>query len=238
MKRVIYLLICFSIMACSKNDGNDKTLPPSDSDTKTDPDKPTDIDTADLGVPNLVFPEKDQLCLDANLTFNWSDATDALSYQIQISTNRAFTEIVEDQIIDISSLSLVMAGGQDYYWRVLSIDADNVKSAYSPDQAFYVKGEATSNYIPFNPSLTYPEQDSEVAHANVNLQWEGSDLDNDFLRYDIYLGTVQNPELFMSDLTTNTLEVSLELNQTYHWQVHVFDGTSKSIGEIWSFRTN
>ncbi|SEB96662.1 hypothetical protein SAMN05192540_2009 [Maribacter dokdonensis] len=238
MKRVVYLLICLSIMACSKNDGNDKTPLSPDPDTKTDSDTPPDSDTIDTGVPNLIFPEKDQLCLDANITFNWSDATNSVSYQIQISTNRAFTGIVEDQIVDNSSLSLVMAVGQDYYWRVLSIDADNVKSAYSPDQAFYVKGEATSNYIPFNPSLTYPEQDSEVAHANVNLQWEGSDLDNDLLRYDIYLGTVQNPELFMSDLTTNTLEVSLEPNQTYHWQVHVSDGTSKSIGEIWSFRTN
>lgn len=238
MKRIAYLLVCLSVLACSKNDGDDKTPPPPDSDTKTDPDTPTDPDTTVLGVPNLVFPEKDQLCLDANLTFDWSDATDAVSYQIQISANRAFTGIVEDQIVDISSLSLVMAGGQDYYWRVLSIDADNVKSAYSPDQAFYVQGEATSNYIPFSPSLTYPEQGSEVAPASVNLQWEGSDLDNDFLRYDIYLGMAQNPELFESDLTTNTLEVSLEPNQTYYWQVHVSDGTAKSIGEVWSFKTN
>lgn len=238
MKRIVYLLVCLSILACSKNDGDDKTLPPPDPDTKTDPDTPTNPDATVLGVPNLVFPEKDQLCLDANLALDWSDATDAVSYQIQISTNRAFTDIVEDQIVDVSSLSLLLAGGQDYYWHVLSIDADNVKSAYSPEQAFYVQGEATSNYVPFRPSLTSPEEGSELASGNISLQWEASDLDNDFLRYDIFLGTNESPELFQQGVIQNSIEVTLEPNQTYYWQIHVLDGTSKSIGEIWSFKTN
>lgn len=237
MKRIIYLSLCFLVLACSKKDGDTTPLPP-DAELPPDSDTPPDIDNSVLGIPNLVFPEKDQLCLEVNLTFDWSDATDAVSYQIQISTNRAFTGIVEDQIVTTTSLPLVMAGGEAYYWRVLSIDANSVKSAYSPNRAFYVQGAATSNYVPFSPSLTSPDEGVEVADVTVKLQWEASDLDGDFLRYDIYFGTDENPAIYQTSLTQNILDVTLEPNQTYYWQIHVSDGTSKSIGKIWSFKTN
>lgn len=235
MKRIIHLTFCLLVLGCSKG-GNDNPLPPDQ-----ELENKQEAENGELTVPELIFPEKDQLCLDSEITFNWSDAINpeggSLNYQIQISTNRAFTGIVEDQVIQGTSLSLVMERGQDYYWRVLAIDSNGDMSDFSPSSAFYVQGEATSNYIPFNPSITSPEQGKEVAYENINLQWESSDLDNDFLRYDVYLGTTQSPGLFESGLTTNTLEVSLEPNKIYYWQVHVSDGSSKSIGGIWSFTT-
>lgn len=238
MKRIIYLIFCLLVLACSKNDGEDNIPTPPDSETKTDPNSPIDPDNTALGIPNLLFPEIDQLCLDTNIVFDWSEAADVVSYQIQISTNRAFTGIVEDQVVSSSNLPLVLEGGQDYYWRVLSIDENNEKSEYSPDQAFFVQGEATSNYVPFIPSLTSPDEGSEQVSANITLQWETSDLDEDFLIYDIYLSTNESPELFQENVYQNNIEVTLESNQTYYWQVHVSDGVSKSIGEIWSFSIN
>ncbi len=229
-------MFCIVTLACSKG-GGDNLIPPI-----PDPDAKPDLENKTPTIPQLVFPEKDQLCLASELTFDWSEATDpdgeALTYQIQISTNRGFTGIVEDQLVNGTDLSLVVEGGQDYYWRVLAIDANNAKSDFSASAAFYVQGEATNNYIPFSPSLTSPELHAQVNSMNVNLQWEGADLDNDFLKYDIFLGLDENPGLFEADLTSNMLEVNLEPNQTYYWQVHVSDGTAKSIGEIWTFKTN
>lgn len=235
MRKIIYLMICISALACSKG-GGDNPLPPT-----PDPDAKPDVENKIPTIPQLVFPEKDQLCLDSDLNFKWVTATDpdgdAITYQIQISTNRAFTGIVEDLIVNDVNISLEMEGGQDYYWRVLAIDSKNAKSDFSPSSAFYVQGVATNNYIPFGPSLISPKLREEVNSANVILKWEGSDLDNDNLIYDIYLGMDQNPMLFEADLTTDKLEVSIESNQTYYWQVHVSDGKSKSIGEIWTFKT-
>jgi len=236
MKRIFYLAFCVLALACSKSGGSDPEPTPPDPDSKPDPENKAP------SVPDLVYPEKDQLCLEAELTFNWSAAVDpegdALTYQIQISTNRSFSAMVEDQVVEGSLLDLVLEKGNDYYWRVLAIDAKGNKGEFSPSYAFYVEGEADTNYIPFIPALNSPKQNSEVAAVNVQLSWEASDLDDNTLVYDIYLGANENPGLFQAGINESTLEVDLEPNSTYYWQVYVSDGKAISVGDVWTFRTN
>ncbi|NJB72629.1 hypothetical protein GGR42_003120 [Saonia flava] len=242
MKKIYYLVLCFLVLACSKGDRTDSLTPEPEEEINEENNESSENENFAPTVPSLVFPEKDQLCLKQEITFNWSEAVDPeggpLTYQMQISTNRAFTEFVENQVLDETSIMLVMEDGQDYYWRVLAIDEQGVKGDFSNSSAFYVEGIPIINHIPFNPSLYSPKQNSTVNSENVILEWDTSDLDGDLLSYDIYLGADTPPELYETGRNSKSIELSLEPNQTYYWQIHVSDGQSTSIGDIWSFRTN
>lgn len=254
MKRITYLMFCLLVLlSCSKNDDGDSKAPPPDTtqvpdgttpdESKQSPNPTPNPSTENQppGIPDLIFPEMDQLCLGSELIFDWADATDpeenVLTYQLQISTNRAFTDLVEDLTVSDTNVELVMEKGHDYYWRVLAIDENNEKGEFSPSRAFYVEGEASSNHVPFIPALVEPQHNSNVSPQNVVLRWESSDLDDDTLTYDIYLGTTENPELYEVGRWQNNLEVDLEPNQNYYWKVLVSDGSSKSIGKVWVFKT-
>lgn len=221
------------MVACSGGGTDDPVPEPPDKDP------PPVSENQPPGISALVYPEENQLCVDAGLTFEWSDATDpeggTLSYQIQISTNRGFTEVVEDQVVNDTNLSLTMTNAQDYYWRVRAIDPEGARGIYSSVWAFYVEGPAVSNHIPFSPALTAPFAGSEVEPGTVVLQWEAADLDEDFLTYDLYFGNSDPPLLYQANLTASEFEVPVEANTTYYWKVHVSDGKAESIGEVWSF---
>lgn len=242
MKSITFLkcFLVIMVLSCSKNDEVNSKSPSPDSTTPS-PDPIRGAENQAPGIPELIFPEKDQLCLGSELIFDWTNATDpegnVLTYQLQISTNRAFTNMVEDLTVSNTKVELVMEKGHDYYWRVLAIDESNEKGEFSPSRAFYVEGEANSNYIPFIPALIAPQHNSDISPNDVVLQWESSDLDDDRLSYDIYLGTIENPELYEVGQWQNSLEVNLEPNQNYFWKVLVSDGSSKSIGGVWKFKT-
>ena len=131
-----------------------------------------------------------------------------------------------------------MEAGQDYYWRVQAIDSKNSKSEFSSVWAFYVEGEATTNHVPYIPSLIAPQMGTEVNSTTIVLEWQATDIDNDPLLYDIYFGNSQNPELYQSGFTQNSIEVSVSPNQAYYWKVNVHDGNATSYGGIWAFTTS
>ncbi len=232
MKSFQYILCCLLILSCSSG-GGDETPP------QPNPDPDSGTENNPPSTPSLSFPSKDLLCTQSELTFEWGKANDpdgdTINYQLQISTNRSFTALVEDHMVSTNSKTLVMEAGQDYYWRVLAIDSKNTKSQFTPSWAFYVEGEATTNYVPYIPSLISPLSGIEVRSGLVTLEWEGSDIDNDPLKFDLYLGTTNPPVLFETDLSQSSIEVTVEINREYYWKVHVKDDISTSYGGIWTF---
>ena len=243
MRKLFLLLICLGItVACSTGSDEPPVVPPDNTGEPPDNnDDDPNLNNQSPSVPSLVFPEKDQLCLSNTLNFQWSAAddpeNDALRYNIQISTNRAFTATIEDHTITDTNLELEMQKGQDYYWRVAAIDSEDNRSSYAEANAFYVEGEALENHIPFQPKLISPDNAASVEGSSVMLTWEGSDIDADILSFDLYFGTNEQPGLFEPNISVSQFEVVVQPNQNYYWQIHAHDGFSKSIGTVWSFTT-
>jgi len=84
-------------------------------------------------VPVLLSPANGALTTNYTPTLDWSDATSAVSYQVQIAANNVFTTIVQD-VSSIPTSSYVAAAlnpNTTYYWRVRAFDAGAQPSAWS-----------------------------------------------------------------------------------------------------------
>ncbi|MCF6168537.1 MAG: hypothetical protein L3J55_08280, partial [Lutibacter sp.] len=137
--------------------------------------------------------------------------------------------------------TLSLEKGIAYYWRVKATDSKNLSSSYSSTNQFYTEGNGVSNYLPFSPVLVSPTLNATETGTTTTLQWTASDVDtSDVLTYDIYFDTVNPPvAIASSNLTTNTLDVSLAASTTYYWKVVVKDDKGgQTIGQIWSFVTD
>ena len=230
MKNSIYLSIaCLLFAACGSGGGDDAEV----------------VNTAP-SVPVLTVPADNKLCLDNSITFQWNgakdDQKDAIVYQIQISKDNVFTQIVKT--LDNSSLStssLSLDKNTAYYWRVKATDAKGLASAYTATYKFYTAGVAVVNHLPFAPALTQPVINSVLTGTSATLGWTASDVDTaDVLSYDVYFGTANPPTVKVGDnISTLSTNVTVEPTKQYFWRVVVKDNKGgETIGQVWKFKTN
>ena len=95
-------------------------------------------ENAGLATPVLVGLSGATLT-DKTPTLDWSDATGATSYTLQYADNAGFTDAIEVTDIGASRYTIpVYLGDATYYWRVKSVDADGLESAYSASDSFVI----------------------------------------------------------------------------------------------------
>ena len=213
----------------------------SDSDTPA----PEPLNTAPT-VPNLIAPTNSLLCVNNVINFEWSASTDAennpIVYQIQISTDNQFSQIVSSTTVSSRTQSVTLDKGKAYYWRVRATDSKNASSSYSGTFNFFTEGLAVSNHLPFLPELIQPEVNTKVTGTAATLKWFASDADvGDVLTYDVYFGTANPPTGKVAEnRTTPSYEAtSLQPTTQYYWRVVVKDNKGGvTIGQVWNFKTN
>ncbi|MBD3420355.1 MAG: hypothetical protein GF398_09590 [Chitinivibrionales bacterium] len=91
---------------------------------------------------------------------------------------------------------------------------------------------------PFAPLAVHPMQAAAIPSGSVTLSWQSSDVDNDSLWYDVYLGT--NPQQLPLLATLSQASYStpaLSGPATYYWKVVVHDWKSYTDGAVWQFQT-
>jgi uncharacterized protein (TIGR02145 family) len=90
--------------------------------------------------------------------------------------------------------------------------------------------------IPDNPS---PAEDAEEIRISLNLSWDCSDPDGDYVLYNIYFGTTDPPELFLTSHAQRSFNPGkLEYKTTYYWKVTARDTEGNSTeGPTWKFST-
>ncbi|WP_111707535.1 glycoside hydrolase family 78 protein [Lutibacter citreus] len=234
MKKIIFSVIALgSLLWSCGGSGEDKP----------DPD-PTPVNKAP-STPSLVYPSNNLKCIENSIDFKWNASNDPdndnITYQVQISKNNDFTNIVESISNTSTNRTISLDKGVAYYWRVNAKDSKNNSSDYSSANSFYTEGIGVSNYIPFSPSIISPTISAVVSSTTASLEWDASDVDNDPLTYDVYFGTDNPPATIKSaDQTGKSYTTeNLTSSKDYYWKVVVKDGKGgEAIGQVWNFKTD
>jgi hypothetical protein len=193
-------------------------------------------------VPLQIYPTNNLLCIDAQIEFKWNSSedkeNDAITYEVQVATNQAFTSGVNTKTISQTTSIFALEKGVAYYWRVRTKDSKGDFSDYSSIYKFYTEGEGITNHLPFTPTLVKPALNELVASNSAILEWTASDVDNDQLTFDVYFGDTNLPSVLAEGITNFSYEVSLNSATTYYWKIVVKDlHGGQAIGQLWTFNT-
>lgn len=230
MKKTIYILLAFMlIVSCSDttNDGN----PDGNGNGQ---DLPTGV--------NLVFPYEDDLCneginvtpTESTVFFEWQPNSNAELYTLtleNLSTGNISQYDTTDFIFPITIQRAVA-----YRWFVEYNHQGETK--VSAIWNFYNAGLGVVTYPPFPADLISPVMAQNIPSTNsVVLQWEGSDVENDIVGYDIYISTNNPPMLNTSNVTANQLTINVAPGNIYYWKVVTKDAEGNaSESSVFQFR--
>ena len=212
---------------------------------------PEDPIPVEPGVASLISPANNETCLDgtslndtqSNVSFSWSAASDALSYEVIISN--LLTQSSQTYTAPSNQITIALTKAEPYSWIVKSIGEDGSTPSESEQWKFYLAGEGTINYAPFPSELISPRSGANITpdiNNLVRLNWNGSDVDGDLTRYEVYLDQTNATTLISTlDFEANdtSLEVEVENNTTYYWKIIALDANgNQSNSGVYAFRTN
>lgn len=234
MKRLIYIF-CVSIFVF----GCGSPSPVNEGSEGENPDGgPNEIDKLTV---NLQFPHKDELCntgtditpTQSTVVFEWEASDIAESYTIFVTNLVDGSTIQQDSNED--KIGVVLNRATPYSWYVIS--KAGAKTAESETWKFYNAGEGVETYAPFPATIDAPAMAASVNPGTVRLRWTGSDVDNDIVGYDVYLGTNNNPDINTTDVTTSELNVSVTTGTIYYWKIVTKDAVGNtSESGVFQFR--
>jgi formylglycine-generating enzyme required for sulfatase activity len=164
---------------------------------------------------------------------DWDNITDALNYEIEISTVSNFSSILESASSLNSShhqITSILSNNTPYYWRVRTQNDDNVNGDWSTWNFSVDMNE------PISPS---PLDGSSIIDTSPLLDWGdviGASI------YEIEISTVSNFSSILetaSGFTLSQYQMSTLLsdNTTYYWRVRIYneDSVLGNWSGIWSF---
>lgn len=207
------------MFGCSKSsdDGSGEEIPDPTGETQ---------DTA-VGV-DLVFPHEDSLCTEgtditpteSTVFFEWEPNNNAESYTLTVE-NLETNNVEQYQTADFI-YGVTIQRAVAFRWFVTYEFQGETKE--SDIWHFYNSGPGVQTYAPFPAEIVSPTMAQSIAStSSVTLQWNGSDVDNDIVGYDVYFGTEANPSLEASDITDTQLSVSVASGIVYYWNITTKD---------------
>lgn len=235
MKKIILILFGTLLVNCSSGSNNDNSIVPEN------PDSITSSNTAP-STTSLVSPTNELLCTENPLKFQWEASDDAdgdiITYELQVSKDIGFSELVENININNISTTVSLEPGLEHFWRVRVKDENNAFSDYTEVWKFYTEEKGIVNYLPFTPTLISPIQNTLVSGNEVILEWSSSDVDGDVLTFDVFFGQNNPPDMQLIDFESTTTSFQIQEENTYFWQVKVKDGKDgETLSQLWSFKS-
>lgn len=236
MKLSIPFLIVFvsiSFVSCSSDGGGGSDpMPPSPPQSTPPPSS-----------ANLIFPEDNTECnegeaindLESRVTFRWSAAANADSYQVTVTNlNTNATSNVNSTETEVP---ITIDRGTPYAWFVVSRSDSSSETATSNTARFFNQGPGIENYAPFPASVVNPIRGSTVSSGTVQLEWEGGDIDDDVLDFQILFGTENPPSTILGNTSNNQFDTTVVSDTIYYWRVITLDSAGNtSQSEIFQFR--
>ena len=195
----------------------------------------------------LTTPENSNTCVPLSTTarqgtinFGWEEAQNTDSYEVFVRNN--ITQIEKRKSADLTSTTITLERGAPYSWWVISSSEASPVDTKSEVWTFYLEALQQENFLPFSAQLNAPWDDQVIVLSSgyVNLQWTGSDLDDDIAYYQVYIGTdATQMRLVQDNQVTSSYAAILDIGQTYFWQIITIDQRgNKSQSEIRSFITS
>jgi len=185
----------------------------------------------------LVFPYENSECnegtnitaTESTVLFEWRAAENTDEYELILfdlsAENQSSHMAIENKI------PIVLQRGTPYAWYVISRSEKSDSTATSEIWKFYNAGEGIEYYAPFPAEIISPLMAETITSVSgaITLEWNGSDVDNDIVGYDLYFGTTNPPDLFESKLQENVItDVPVESDSIYYWSVITKDARGNS----------
>jgi len=224
MKNLIYWIMLLSIVLLSCNDHvRDNPLDPQGLCYSVPaPEAPVLSSPADSAINVSLTP-----------TLTWLTVNNAVVYRVQVSTNSAFSNIIEDDSLLTTAskaLSTTLATGTTYYWRVCA------KNASGTGEWSSVWNFSTALTV---PTLTLPLNSATNISITPTLTWSSV---NNAATYRIQVSTTSTFGTLVADDSTLTVGLKaitgLANSTTYYWRVKAKNaGSTSSWSSVGSFTT-
>ena len=232
MNKIKYILsIAFIIPFLSCGGGGD--------DEPITPDPPVIVNPS---AAVLVFPDNDEECnsgismntTQSKVNFNWDEAANASSYTVVVEN--LLTNVEFSTNSTVNQVDIIIQKSTPYKWWVISKATGTIETATSTVWKFYNSGDAIQTYAPFPAEISSPVMGATVNGTTVNLEWVGSDVDNDIKEYDVYLDNVNPPTTMIETVTLQNVSKEVSTN-TYYWKVLTRDNEDNtSNSQVFQFR--
>lgn len=197
----------------------------------------------------LVFPENNSECTtgeslnatQSRVTFSWNASENTDSYQLTVT--RLSNNSSQNFTTTATSFAVTLEKGVAYSYSVLSLSEDVPEEpALSQTFRFYNAGDGIENYAPFPATIISPTSGQTVnaPGGNLQLSWQGNDIENNIVNYEVYLGTTTNPT-FVANTNTATTHTANGLmpGTVYYWRIITVDSDGNSSeSELYEFKTN
>ncbi|MDB4293474.1 hypothetical protein N9954_08715 [Maribacter sp.] len=207
-------------------------------------DDPKPEEGGDPGSVTLVFPENNTECTEglvindaqSTVIFQWEAAQNVDSYEVNL--RNLATGVLGTANSDTNELGIVLERGVPYEWFVISRKEGANEAPQSSTWRFYNQGPGQTNYAPFPAEAVKPTRGQTLtASGGISLEWQGSDVDNDIVGYEVRFGTDVNPTAILGATAQTTMETTVSSGQTYYWRVFTADAAGNtSQSEVFEFR--
>ena len=215
MKKITYIIIALSLLLTSCGGGKD-----------SDP-----VAVQAPVAAALSFPAQNELCTQgtpvsvtqSTLVFKWAASANTDSYELILKN--LLTGTTTTQIATQNQLSLNVNVNTPYAWYVTSKSTKTTTVAQSNTWKFYNSGPGAVAYAPFPAEIIGPLTNQSLTSVNgkITLTWNGNDVDNDIISYDVYFGTTALPPLLKKGVTDTKYDVDVISEATYYWKIITTD---------------
>jgi len=189
--------------------------------------------------PVLLSPANGSINNPLNPTMDWNSVINADTYNIQISRNTDFTQILLDvQNISLSQYNVppsTLSYDSIYFWRVRGTNA------FATGQWSSVWNFRTISFLPYAPVLTSPLNNSTNISLTPTLDWNDVFGANS---YKLQLSTDSNFSTFIlniSNIIPSQYVIPptvLNYSSKYYWRINASNSNGQGqYSNVWNFST-
>lgn len=206
-----------------------------------------DLNPEERGEPGsvrLVFPENNTECTEglvlsdaqSTVIFQWEAAENVDIYEVNLTNLETGSSGTANS--DTNELGIVLDRGVPYEWFVTSRKEGTDEAPKSAVWRFYNQGPGVTNYAPFPAEVVNPSRGQTVAATGtIALEWQGNDVDNDIVEYEVLFGADANPTAVLGTTAQTSIEATIASGETYYWRVLTKDGAGNiSQSEVFEFK--